>query len=474
MIQLPAQHPSLSSAERFALDVLVDLSRLVPVNNPELDAVRVLVGGGQPASSQEFDRSDGVVWISRSMLRWIVDVAGAGAEQRSIAVDRLGRVPTSQNPLASENAERDPVVSRTAVAFRQAALASAGSRPMRLVMPWPNGHRWAAAFTHDLDIVSWWPLFTLVRIVELVRKGRLRMAMRSALSAIRATGRAPVVDAVRGLLQTEHELGITSSWFILCGTPTPRTLRAGDLTYRPESRRVRAIIAALRTAQHEVGLHGSFATVESARLFAEQRERLERITGTQTVGVRQHFLRMRPGRTQRAMLTAGFRYDATFGFPDRSGFRLGAADVLPGWDDAAGRPVALDEVPLVWMDRTLSKYRGVEDVEEWTRDALETAMTARSVEGLWVGLWHPNLVPALGFPDASQTYRAIAAALVALNPFIAPLDALVLWRRARRAVRIAGILPSGIVEAYAPDTSVTDRLMLEDGRGKVLEQVRVG
>src|SRR2546430_9989656 len=56
--------------------------------------------------------------------------------------------------------------------------------------------------------------------------------------------------------------------------------------------------------------------------------------------------------------------------------------------------------PFTWMDRALSKYRGIEDPAAWSKDALELATTARAVGGLWVGLWHPNLTPALGFPDA--------------------------------------------------------------------------
>jgi len=474
VIRLPDFAMPVSSADRYALDLLVDLSRLVPVDGAGTDAVRIQVVDGSSPAHARFEPSEGTVMVRRSVLRWIVDVAGSAIEQRSTAVDRYGRVPSSENPLVSSHAERDPVVSRTAIEFRDTVIAAAGQRPIRFVAPWPNGHRWAAALTHDLDIVTWWPVFSLFRIGELVRKGNFRTAMRSARSAIAAAGRAPVMDAVQELLHIERELGITSTWFILCGTPTARSMRAGDLTYRPESPSVRAIIAALLECQHEVGLHGSFDTLESTRDFTEQRARLEKITGVSVTGGRQHFLRMRPGLTQRAMRAAGFRYDASFGFPDRSGFRLGVADVIPAWDDAAGTPAALDEVPLVWMDRTLSKYHGLEDPRAWTRDALETAMTARSVEGLWVGLWHPNLVSALGFPGGPEAYRAFATELLAVNPYIASLDDLVLWRRARRAVRIARVSPSGVVEAYSLNTSPAQRIMLEDARGRALERVQVG
>src|SRR5256885_6263019 len=39
----------------------------------------------------------------------------------------------------------------------------------------------------------------------------------------------------RTLLETERQHGVLSTWFVLCGTPTLATMRAGDLTYRPRS-----------------------------------------------------------------------------------------------------------------------------------------------------------------------------------------------------------------------------------------------
>ena len=121
--------------------------------------------------------------------------------------------------------------------------------------------------------------------------------------------------------------------------------------------------------------------------MGEQRRRLAGLSGAPTSGVRQHYLRMRPGRTQRVMSEAGFRYDATFGFPDRNGFRLGTADVVPAWDDSRGAVADLSEVPLTWMDRAMSKYSGVEAPGAWVDDAIDLSRTPRGAEGMLVGLW---------------------------------------------------------------------------------------
>jgi hypothetical protein len=144
---------------------------------------------------------------------------------------------------------------------------------------------------------------------------------------------------------------------------------------------------------------------------------------------------MAPVATLRAAATAGFAYDSTFGFPDRNGFRLGLADIVSVWDAVAGQVVNLQEAPLVWMDRALSKYQGVEDPHKWTDDALELASVCEAAQGLWVGLWHPNVTPALGFPGSLEALDRLISSIVARGPYLAPLGEIVAWRRARRAVR---------------------------------------
>ena len=143
------------------------------------------------------------------------------------------------------------------------------------------------------------------------------------------------------------------------------------------------------------------------------------------------------------MAAAGFTYDATYGFPDRNGFRLGSADVVQAWDAAAGTTLPLDEVPLIWMDRALSKYQGVENPEAWIDDALVLADTCRAQNGLWVGLWHCNLTPALGYPGAPAAYTRLVSEIARREPWVAPLDAIVAWRRARRRLSATAVAPDG-------------------------------
>ncbi|HEU5173754.1 MAG TPA: hypothetical protein VFT96_03295, partial [Gemmatimonadaceae bacterium] len=348
--------------------------------------------------------------------------------------------------------------------LRVAAMRAAGSRPFRTLAPWPGGHRWAVALTHDLDVVEWWPAFTGLRIAELAKAREWRELARVAGSAVRNAFGDPVLDAVNRVLATEAGSAARSTWFLLCGTPTLRTVARGDLTYRPEAATTRRIVSRIREGGHEIGLHGSFATLESAQAFQEQSRRLGALGECALTGVRQHYLRMRPGITHRAMEAAGFEYDATYGFPDRNGFRLGIADVVPRWDDASQRPAALREVPLTWMDRALSNYQGVMDPDRWIDDALALAGAVRDVGGVWVGLWHPNLATPLGFPRALDAYDRLVRELFAAQPWGASLSEIVAWRDARRAVRAVRVDADGVVR-LAPQPAAA-AIVLENAAGE--------
>ncbi|HEX4560616.1 MAG TPA: hypothetical protein VH113_02185, partial [Gemmatimonadales bacterium] len=330
MIELPDLAP-FQAFERYAIELLVDLSRLLTVEKSDVPVVRLEVTPDGDGSRSEavttwvarnwgIEPGEGVIRLPRSALAAITAVAGLLAEQETTTADRYGRVPPEANALVAAGLERTPVISAAGRALAKAARRAAGRRPVRFVAPWPEGKRWAVALTHDLDVVDWWPAFTALRLVELAKRGQFGRMMR-VLSASAHAGilRRPVERALESLIASESARGLRSTWFILCGTPTFTTMRAGDLTYRPEGTSARRLLTAMANSGGEFGLHGSFETFSEPAAFVRQRERLGQLTGRPIMGVRQHFLRLRPGATQREMAAHGFDYDASIGFPDRNG-----------------------------------------------------------------------------------------------------------------------------------------------------------
>ncbi|MSR07496.1 MAG: hypothetical protein EXR93_10585 [Gemmatimonadetes bacterium] len=471
MIRLADSASHLEPLARFGLSVLLDSSRLLPVDDPSADVVQLSIGTARAAGGGDlFARgvephvNDGEVVVESSTLEMLGALAGGVADQKAPERDRFERVPAHVNPMVVAGRFREPIVSRAGGILRRAAEQAAGRRPVRTIAPWPDGRRWAMALTHDLDLVAGWPWYNHLRAAQLAARFHLVQAMQVLAYGAAALGRNPVWRAVRDLLDAEHEFGLRSTWFIICGTPAFASIRAGDVTYLPESPAVKRILAAVAEGGHEIGLHGSFETMLDGGRFRAQRERLESLTRAPVTGVRQHFLRMRPGATQQEMASARFGYDSTWGFSDRNGFRLGVADIVAGWDAHRESLSGLEEAPLAWMDRALSKYAGIENPERWVDDALELARACRDVNGVWVGLWHPNLVPALGFPGAPTALRRLLDILMAGQPYAERLDRIVAWRVARRSLRATRVSPDGRAE-LAADRAWNGPAILEDPRG---------
>ncbi|MDH3458262.1 MAG: hypothetical protein OER90_15580, partial [Gemmatimonadota bacterium] len=308
--------------------------------------------------------------------------------------------------------------------------------------------------------------FAFMRVGELVRRGELSRAAGVVAAATTHIGRSPVRLAVDEVLAVEREEGVRSTWFFLTGTPSFATWRRGDITYAIESKASRGIVDAVREADGEVALHGSFDTLTEPESFERERRRLAAVGG-RVEGARQHFLRMRPGRTQAAMATAGLLYDASYGFSDRNGFRLGVADVVPAWNEHEGREDHIELVPLAWMDRVLSKHHRVESPAALASSAVESAEVCRAVGGLWVGLWHPNMSAPLGFPGAADAYREIVERLCQTEPYVGTLAEIVEWCRARRALRARRVSPDGQVELDQTGTG-GHRFGLRDETGRAV------
>ena len=469
MIRVDIAAGRLRPAEKFGLDVLVDLSRLLVVEHAECDVVRLTVVDRPYSEAPAADlvpgvaieRANGEVRVSTAALFAVAEVAGGATEQRSGAVDRHGRFPAEENPLVVSGRSREPLVSVLAVELRRAAVAVAERRPMRFLAPWPNGYRWAALVTHDVDAVEWWALSPLVRMAEFSRKGAWRQTVRVARAAWRSIGRDPVSRGVHAILQLEAHHGVSATWFVICSEPMLGSMVRGDPTYRPEAPATNRILSAVIQAGHEIGFHGSLAAADDAERMASQRRRLSRLTQRPISGARQSFLRMRPGPTQRAIAKAGFDYDATWGFADRNGFRLGVADVVPAWDAAREAVMPLDLVPLAWIDRARNAHGGVEETQRWIEDGLELARASRAVEGAWVGLWHPNLTEALGFPGAEPAFVQLLQTLANDRPYFASARKVVEWRRFRRSVRASRISADGRVVLTAmpghPTVTIEDQ-----------------
>ena len=235
------------------------------------------------------------------------------------------------------------------------------------IPPVPNGYRFIACLTHDVDHPSIrqhkWD-HTIVGFLLRAVLGSLvdsllgRMSIRDALTNWIAAIKLPFVYV--GLAKDfwrdfddrylELEKGLPSTYFVI-----PRKNYSGKRVdgsapvlraVRYEAKDLADTICRLRAAGCEVGLHGIDAWLDSAS-GREELEEVRRLTGVSEIGVRMHWLyynEKSPAVLEKAEAT----YDSTIGYNETVGYRAGTTQAYKPLE--VGR---LLELPMHVMDTAL-------------------------------------------------------------------------------------------------------------------------
>ncbi len=95
---------SPTAAERWAFELLVDLSRLLPIHPASPGGIRGSLTDSAPGAL-DFTPGKGVIHINRATLKQVVELAGARVEQQTTERDKHGRIPSAANPSGSRRAE---------------------------------------------------------------------------------------------------------------------------------------------------------------------------------------------------------------------------------------------------------------------------------------------------------------------------------------------------------------------------------
>ncbi len=234
------------------------------------------------------------------------------------------------------------------------------------VPPLPEGAKFIACLTHDLDhpvMRNHWCDHTMAGFLyratvgSLVHVCRGRKPMQSLGRNWAAAGSLPLVylgmakDPWRRFDRyLDLEAGMGATYFVIPkkgypgrqpggNGPAPRASRYAVSEIKPQLERVLG-------AGCEVALHGLDAWLDQAS-GEEEREALSRTLSIATSGVRMHWLYYNDQSPQ-ALDRAGFVYDSSFGYNQTVGYRAGTAQVF--------KPLGVDkllELPLHVMDTAL-------------------------------------------------------------------------------------------------------------------------
>ncbi len=191
--------------------------------------------------------------------------------------------------------------------------------------------------------------------------------------------------AFERIAEVERAHGGRSTYFVMTGHTRPADGPAPEAY----SRRRPAIVTQIAAQGDEIGLHPSYATSDQPQLLADEKSRLEALTGHPTAGVRFHYLRHRTHETLPLLDQLGFRYDTSQGFAETPGLRAGFSLPYRPYDLAADRPLELTELPLAIMDATLAeqRYLGL-DADDGLQRAVRVLEQVAAARGTVAVLWH--------------------------------------------------------------------------------------
>jgi len=322
---------------------------------------------------------------------------------------RLGPV----DPRAFEHAW----VNRIGLWLRRWAAREAGRDEDDLLGPRPRAR---LHLTHDIDAVNKTfairfkqSAFRGFRALRLGLRGELRRARTVARSAADFAFRDGVFDRIEDVARADEAAGHRGLFFVHARRDRRGPLDALlDPGYSLRSPGLGERLRDLKARGHEVGSHPSYSSWNDARRLAEERESLERVVGGEVRACRQHWMRFSWSRTWTAQEQAGFSLDSTLGLNDRPGFRVGAALRHRPWNPRAGRPHALEVLPLMVMDSHLYDYAEL-DPEARGMRLRHFVDEVRAVSGEAAILWHPHTLSAdygweEGFKEALEVVGGLS------------------------------------------------------------------
>jgi len=263
-----------------------------------------------------------------------------------------------------------------------------------VVIPrWPNNRKFVVCLSHDTDAVHMGhPRELLTFAAKLLVRGRRVYA--NMFSIGWRHRHRPSDNPFWGFpdwqkLEMERS---TRSCFYLAVSPQSCRRRLNDCKSDVLLPGIDwGALRALHERGWEFGLHAALGARDHSDELVLEKQAIEDRLGARIYGIRHHYLafdNLRPYRTFRKQITAGFIYDTSVGWRDRAGFRAGTCLPWYPFDPETGRTLTLVELPLCLMDGHVMCLGGDDAVKE----CLRIGEYVRQAGGVLMLNWHTETI----------------------------------------------------------------------------------
>jgi hypothetical protein len=258
---------------------------------------------------------------------------------------------------------------------------------LKVVLPrWePGRNEFKVHLSHDIDHVRLFPDLNS-RLIRFGSNLFKRRDLRSAINTIfwnQSLGSDPYFQRIYDLAKISLENGLSNDTFFMMSARKSDK----DAGYDIASPHLRGCIDFLLGQGFEIGLHPSYYAYNDLIRMEEEKTQIETVLSRQVRSARQHYLRFKIPETWRIQSQVGLLYDCTLSFADQVGFRCGTCHPFKPFDAVTNTELAIQERPLIVMDRTIVDYLSLPPTEGI--DLIhKLALRCRSVEGTFTLLWH--------------------------------------------------------------------------------------
>lgn len=252
------------------------------------------------------------------------------------------------------------------------------------------------ALTHDVDRTEKTYQY-LTHTLRAIKKGDFKT---TAYHAATRKKRHEVYWNFDEIIDIETKYGVKSTFFFLIESFPfllfkPATWKLSLGRYDITETRIRKVIRKLQQNGFEIGLHGSYASYNDLSLLKREKQQLEAVTGQTADGIRQHYLNLNKN-TWWLQQQAGFRYDSSWGYTCKIGFKDGKIKPFRPFKD---KPFTV--FPLAVMD---SCYMQTHNYLKELVNIIEQCMENNAV---MVINWHSNNFHEKEFPGWKDAYKEV-------------------------------------------------------------------
>lgn len=258
---------------------------------------------------------------------------------------------------------------------------------------WPEGKKFGVFLSHDVDRVR----KTYQALTNLIIEKRLY----HLLSILQKPN---PYWSFEKIMELEEKYDVRSTFFFLKETkklkilhPSTYILSLGHYDFNEPT--IRQIIKKLDEGGWEIGLHGSYDSYNKKILLLKEKKELEKVLGKPVIGIRQHYLNLEIPKTWEIQREIGFKYDASFGYTDKIGFR--DEKIIPF------KPFNNDflVIPLTVMDGVV--FSTYDNNETRWKKISELINITEKKGGAISFLWHQRVFNEKEFPGWATMYENI-------------------------------------------------------------------